>query len=308
MTAGRYLLAFDHRASLMRGLLKVRSETSARDREHARTAKALIWEGFERALARADVDATSTGVLVDDTYGRFVLEAARARGIAAAMPLEESGREELEFESPSWRERLSELDPTWAKVLVRYNPLGDGALNERQREKLATISRHCKVTDRRFMLELLVPAASRHVRDADLEHFDRSMRPRLMSRAIQELYEANIEPDLWKLEGLDDRSDCEAVAAAAMAGGRERVGCLVLGRGADRSSVDGWLRVAADVEGYVGFAIGRTIWWEAVSRFFEAGGGVSAREAAADAIRDEYVRSIQVWEAAAHGRSIPGPS
>jgi myo-inositol catabolism protein IolC len=80
-----------------------------------------------------------------------------------------------------------------------------------------------------------------------------------MVEAIQELQDRGVEPDLWKLEGLDLREDCERVVAAARAGGRHTVGCIVLGRGEDDRKVREWLKIAATVPGFIGFAIGRTV-------------------------------------------------
>src|SRR5262249_20281888 len=88
------------------------------------------------------------------------------------------------------------------------------------------------------------------------------LRPRLMVEAIQELQDGDVDPDLWKVEGLARREDCERALAAARAGGRDDVGCIVLGRGEDDRKVREWLEVAAPVPGVVGFAIGRTVFWD----------------------------------------------
>ena len=83
-----------------------------------------------------------------------------------------------------------------------------------------------------------------------------------MVEAIQELQNAGVEPDLWKVEGLVRREDCESVVAAARAGRRHNVGCIVLGRGEDDRKVREWLGIAAAVPGFLGFAIGRTVFWD----------------------------------------------
>jgi myo-inositol catabolism protein IolC len=292
-----FILAFDHRASFLRSFFGLRVEPTTADHERARRAKDVVWSGLERALERGAVDPASVGALVDGTYGRRVIDAARARGLRYAVPLEESGLDELAFETSIWRERLEELDPAWAKVLVRYNPDGAESVNERQRVKLAEVSDHCRGTGRGFMLELLVPAEPEQLEtvEDDLDRYDREVRPALVTRAIEQMHAAGIEPNLWKLEGLDDREACEAVAATARADGRAGVGCLVLGRGADRDAVDRWLRAAAGVEGFTGFAIGRSIWWEPLRRFFDEGESSSAREAAATAIAGEFTRFVEVF-------------
>jgi myo-inositol catabolism protein IolC len=280
-----YVLAFDHRTSLMTSFFGVHGEPTRADVHRAREAKRLIWEGLLLAL-----DGAMPGegaALVDATYGRDVIHAAKQRGVRVAVPVEASGRTEMVFEHADWRRRLDELDPSWAKALVRYNPAGDAAMNARQRERLRELSRHCAGTARACMVELLVPAEPEQAGPA----YDTDVRPGLVVRAIDELRTGGVEPDLWKLEGLGRREDHDAVARAAEAP------CLVLGRGADGDAVDRWLRAAAPVPGFVGFAIGRSIWWDAVKAFM-AGGD---RGDAIAAIAATYRHHVDVFEAAAAG-------
>ena len=74
--------------------------------------------------------------------------------------------------------------------------------------------------------------------------------------------ERGADPDIWKIEGLDKKEDCENVSFAIREGDREDVIAVVLGRGADNEKVNEWLSAGASVEGYKGFAIGRSIFWE----------------------------------------------
>jgi myo-inositol catabolism protein IolC len=199
--------------------------------------------------------------------------------------VEASGRRELAFEHEDWRDRLERLDPAWAKVLVRYNPDADPEMNARQRTALADLGAYCTRTDRALMLELLVPPEPAQ----DGPAYDADARPDLMVRAIEEIRDANVLPSVWKIEGLAEVAQCERVARAAAAS------CLVLGRGADRAVVDGWLRAGAAAPGYEGFAIGRSIWWDALTRFFA---DTSTREEAVSAIASEYARCVDVYDAA----------
>jgi myo-inositol catabolism protein IolC len=281
----RYVLAFDHRRSLMTSFFGVEGEPSDEDVDRARLAKQVIWEGLLRAIDDG-VPRASAAALVDATYGADVIAAAAARGIRVAVPVEASGRRELAFEHPDWRERLDRLDPTWAKVLVRYRADGDQEMNARQRRLLADLDAYRRETDRDLMLELLVPAET----GEDPVVFDAELRPALMVRAIEEIRRDEIAPSLWKLEGLTRESDCERVARAAEAP------CLVLGRGEDRAAVDAWLRAAARVPGYAGFAIGRSIWWEALRRFFD---DEITRPDATATIAAEYTRCVEVYDGAA---------
>ena len=117
----------------------------------------------------------------------------------------------------------------------------------------------------------------------DDDRYDAELRPELMRRAIEELQDAGIEVDIWKIEGVDERSDAEMLAKQSRKGeGREGVVCVLLGRGASDEKVDEWLRAASPVEGFVGFAIGRSIWWDALKGFLDGsrrarGGGPADR-------------------------------
>jgi myo-inositol catabolism protein IolC len=115
-------------------------------------------------------------------------------------------------------------------------------------------------------------------------------------QSIHELQDAGIEADVWKIEGLDRREDCEAVVEQCRIAGRDHVACVVLGRGADTAAVDQWLQTASGVPGYQGFAIGRSIWWNPLKAFVD---GTLDRAAAAREIGANYARFIQVYRAQA---------
>ena len=102
--------------------------------------------------------------------------------------------------------------------------------------------------------------------------------------------------DAWKIEGLDERADCERVVAQARGGGRGGVICIVPGRGASAARVAQWLRAGAGVPGYRGFAVGRTIWWDALVGFRD---GKLSRAEAAKQIAEIYLRGVNGWRAAA---------
>jgi myo-inositol catabolism protein IolC len=285
MTDRLYVLAFDHRRSLMTSFFGVDGEPSAGDVTRAKLAKQMIWEGLLRAIDDGAPRAAAAA-LVDATYGADVIAAAADHNVRVGVPVEASGRRELAFEHDDWRDRIDHLDPTWAKVLVRYRADGDRAMNARQRRSLAALDANCGETDRGLMLELLVPAEP----GDDPVTFDTELRPELMVRAIEEIQGDGIAPSVWKLEGLTRSGDCERVARAAEAP------CLVLGRGEDRAAVDAWLGAAAPTQGYVGFAIGRSIWWDALRRFFDE---EAPRDEAAEAIAAEYARYVGVYDTAA---------
>ena len=294
-----YILAFDHRGSFTKRF-GIEGEPTAEETERIADGKHLIFEGLEAALARG-ADPSATGALVDEQFGSptQVPEQAKARGIQLAMPVEKSGQKEFDFEyGDDFGAHIERYDPDFSKVLVRYNPDGDAEMNRRQAERLRRLSDWLHERDRKFLFELLVPAEEAQLAsvDGDSDRYDAELRPDLMIRAIAELQDAGIEADIWKIEGVDERADCERIAAQCRAGGRDGVVCVVLGRGADNDKVDHWLRQAAPVDGYVGFAIGRSIWGDPLEGLIE---GALSREDAAAQMADNYLRFIEVYTAAA---------
>jgi 5-dehydro-2-deoxygluconokinase len=116
-----------------------------------------------------------------------------------------------------------------------------------------------------------------------------------MVRAIQELQDAGIESDVWKIEGIDRPDDCGKVVAAVRRGGRDQVGCIILGRGEDDTKVRQWLKTAAAVPGFIGFAVGRTSFWEPLTEWKD---GRITRDAAVSEIARRYREWVDIFESA----------
>jgi myo-inositol catabolism protein IolC len=285
-----YILAFDHRGSF--------EKMVGGDHEKVAGAKRLIWEGFQRAVEDgAPKDAA--GILVDPQYGPDVAREAKAGGYVLSMPVEKSGQPEFEFEyGDAFGQKIEEFDPDFSKVLVRYNPEGDAALNERQTGRLRQLSEWLHERHRKFLFELLVPAEPAQLErvGGDEGRYDTELRPELMLEAILQLQNGGVEPDIWKIEGIDDREACNDIAQLVRREGRDRVSCVVLGRGASDEKVDAWLRAGSGLDGYIGFAIGRSIFGEAVKAY--ATGDDFDREAAVASIASKYRRFIDVYEGA----------
>jgi myo-inositol catabolism protein IolC len=260
-----YILPFDHRDSFQSKMFGWQSPLSAAQTAEIAGAKRVVYDGFLAAIG-GGVPSEKAGILVDEQFGAAILRDAASRRIVTACPAEKSGQAEFDFEyGDDFRAHIEAFDPTFCKVLVRYNPEGDRALNERQAARLRRLSDFLADRGRsRFMFELLVPPEKTQLDKLNGDHkaYDLELRPQLMVRTIAELQGAGVEPDLWKVEGLARREDCERIVAAARAGARKDVGCIVLGRGADSQQVRQWLEVAATVQGFIGFAIGRTIFWD----------------------------------------------
>jgi myo-inositol catabolism protein IolC len=292
-----FILAFDHRGSFQKKMFGIQGDPDEEQTQTISDAKRLIYEGLIKATEEG-LPAAEIGCLVDEQFGGSFAPEVKQRGLKLAMPVEKSGQDEFDFEyGEQFGEHIEKFDPDFSKVLVRYNPDADAEMNRRQAERLKRLSDWLHERDRKFLFELLVPATDDQLGKAggDTDRYDAELRPELMRRAIEELQNADVEPDIWKIEGVDERSDAEMLAEQTRTGGRDGVVCVVLGRGASTEKVDHWLKQAAPVRGFVGFAIGRSIWWDALKAFL---GGDLEREAAAQQIADNYLRFIRVYEEA----------
>jgi len=293
-----YILPFDHRGSFETKMFGWHGDLSAAQTAEIAAAKQVIYDGFKAALA-AGVPKDKAGILVDEQFGSAILRDARANGYAAACPAEKSGQDEFDFEyGADFAKHIEAVQPTFCKVLVRYNPGGDTALNQRQTARLQQLSDylHSK-SQSRFMFELLVPAEKAQLDrlKGDKKAYDLELRPKLMVQTIQQLQDAGVEPDVWKIEGLDRREDCEKIVAAARRGGRDKVGCIILGRGEDARKVREWLATAAGVKGFIGFAVGRTDFWEPLVDYRAK---KIPREAAVAEIARRYEEFVGIFEKA----------
>src|SRR3954470_33127 len=294
-----YILAFDHRGSFQKKWFGIETDPTPEQTLQISDGKHLVFEGLDAALERG-ADPSVSGALVDEQFGEptGIPQAARERGLKLAMPVEKSGQDEFDFEyGEDFGAHIEKFDPDFSKVLVRYNPDGDAEMNRRQAERLARLSDWLHEHDGKFLFELLVPAEDAQLEQVggDSDRYDSELRPELMRRAIVELQDAGVEADIWKIEGIDTQEDCDRIARTARRDGRDGVICVVLGRGADDAKVDHWLRQGAPVEGYAGFAIGRTIWWDALKGFLD---GSLEREVAAQQVADNYLRFVDVYKQA----------
>jgi myo-inositol catabolism protein IolC len=290
-----YLLPFDHRHSYITGMCHFTPPLTAEQRGVVIGSKRVIYDGFLEAV-RSGVPKTRAGILVDEEFGAEILRDAVRDGYVTALSTETSGSDEFDFEyGAAFADHIRAFAPTFAKVLVRYNPEGDAALNARQTTRLKQLSDYCRGADQRFMFELLVPATSAQLDrvQGQTPAYDLQLRPELMITTIRTLQDAGVEPDVWKVEGLDRKADCERIVQIARRDGRDDVGCIVLGRGADETKVVGWLETAASVPGYIGFAVGRTSFWDPVADYLAHR---ATREAAVSRIAGRYVEWAAIFE------------
>ena len=290
-----FVLPFDHRGSFESGLLGIRSrQPTPQETERLADLKRVIYEGFLVAL-EGGVPADTSAILVDQKYGADILADARQSGIVTCAPVEKSGQDEFDFEhGAGFGARLDEAEPNFAKALVRYNPEGDEQMNDNQTQRLRTLSEYAHSHNYRFMFELLVPATAGQSEAVgrDKHAYDLRLRPQLTIQAMAELQQGGVEPDVWKLEGMDEADAARGLVAQARSNGRDNVGVIVLGRGEDEARVRQWLTVGARTDGVIGFAVGRTVFWQPLVEFRD---GVTTREQASDRIATTYRRFYDLF-------------
>jgi myo-inositol catabolism protein IolC len=290
-----YVLPFDHRATLKTKMFGWKGTLTPAQSAQISDSKRVIYDGFKAAVA-AGVPKDKAGILVDEQFGSDILRDAAREGLTTAYTVEKSGQDEFDFEyGEEFARHIEAFNPTFAKVLVRFNPEGDRDLNQRQINRLKRLSDYLHGSGRMFMFELLAPATKAQLDrvKGDKKTYDGELRPGLMAQAICQLQDSGVEPDVWKIEGLDRREDCQKVVAAARRNGRDKVGCIVLGRGEDDAKVREWLAVAASVPGFIGFAVGRTTFWEPLMNWKDE---KTTRDEAVAGIARRYQEWVAIFE------------
>jgi myo-inositol catabolism protein IolC len=297
-----FIMAMDHRASFGKTLFDVKDDDPDPDQVAAmRSAKSMIFEGLRATLPA--VTYGRAGVLVDERYGQDVIDAVKAGGgkhpVVLAIPVEASGHDWFTLEwGDQWLGHVEAIRPDYAKVLVRDNPGFDPAQREQQFGLLAQVSSGLRRIGVPLLYELLVPATGAQLDQAghDAGAYDRDLRPGLVARVIADNQAHGVEPALWKVEGLETAEAAQQVADQARAGGR-RADLIVLGRDAPAQRLDHWLEVASQVSAFVGFAIGRSIWEDAVRDYTASGPGEAAASTARDQIAERYLAFVAHWKA-----------
>lgn len=288
------ILAFDHRSSFTEKLFGIKNRRpTSEEKKQIEDYKKMIFEGFTLALKKR-VPKEIAGLLVDEEFGANILREAKKGDLTFAMPVEKSGQEEFDFEyGENYVKHIEEFDPTFVKVLVRYNPTSDAALNQRQLQRLKMLSDYLQQAKKPFLFELIVPATPAQLAElgGSKEAYDKEMRPKLMVESMKVIQAAGVEPSVWKLEGVDKPESAKAVVAQAQKNGR-KAGVITLGRGESKEQVQKWLTVGAKISGIIGFAVGRTIFWQPLSDYKT---GKTSRPEAVENIASNYIEFSNLW-------------
>jgi len=290
-----FILAFDHRASLMKKLFGD-GEPTAEQKARFSDYKFLIYQGLEKGI-ELGVPKEDAALLVEEEYGDKVLRDAKSKGYRFILTTEKSGQDEFEFQyGEDFPAHIEKYQPTFTKALVRYNPEGDKELNARQAEKLKILSDYSHEHGYKFLIEPIIAATEAQLASVgnDKKRYDEELRPVLAVEMVRQLQEAGIEPDIWKIEGMNRPENYQKFMEQARSGGRDQVGAVVLGRGESEEAVARWLEAGAKVPGILGFAIGRTIFMQAL---LDYQAGRVSREGVIIDIGENYRKFYAIFKA-----------
>ena len=297
-------LAFDHRASFERVDFGASARVAAEVHRWIVRAEDLIFAANQPEV-RAGAPLDHAGILVDEEFGTEVARRVMQAGVPLATAVQHSGQDEFDFEyGEDFVRHVETVDPTFVKVLVRYNPGGHSELNRRQAERLGGLSGWLSANHRLFLFELLLAATTSHLEafEGHRDDYDLHPRPTLVVDILATLQAAGVEPDVCKIEGFDSADDATALVAQARAGGRDAVDCIVFERGASWDKVVGWLRVGPGVDGYVRFAVARTLWRGALGPHLA---GKASDEQMLREIAPRYRDLIDLYDGARTLRGMP---
>lgn len=238
-----FILPFDHRGSFakMFGFI----DLTFKEKEYIKQAKKIIYEAFKKSVLES-ISKEQAAILVDEEYGDEILKDAKVEGFTTILTTEKSGQETFDFEYEEFGEHIEKYKPSFVKALIRYKTNADYS-------HLKILSDYCHSHGYKFLLEMLMGISAPTAQN--------------ILPAIDELRKKSIEPDVWKLEGMESKSDYESVVAKIKEGERQDVGLVILGRAESKEKVEQWIKTGAGVKGVIGFAVGRTVFSEALIDF-----------------------------------------
>lgn len=275
------ILAFDHRMQL--------EELAARHgagNDRIPPFKALIAEGARRGAAQR----AGVGVIVDGRFGEDVFPSVTGKGWWVARPVELPGSRPLQFEAGAG---LGAAMRTWpgehvAKCLVYYHPHDKPALRESQLAKLADLQRAAVDSFHEFLVEVIPPK-------------DMPCDDDTVPLALEQIYQAGIFPDWWKLPPAASAAGWEKTATVIHQHDAHCRGVLVLGLEASEEKLDQSFRIAAPHAICRGFAVGRSIFADAANGWFS---GAMDDAAVVKDIAERYARLIVLWDQARAGKPV----
>lgn len=267
-----YILPFDHRATFAVNMFDLNfvEDLTKEQIGLIKEFKMLIYKGFEDSINKG-VPKENAAILCEEQFSGEILDDAKHKGYITILTTEKTGESEFKFQyGKDFRWHIDKYKPTFTKVLMRYNPSDNSDLKQRQKENLKQLSDFSHQSGYKFLLEVLVvPTEEQLLRAGSRQAYDEKLRPLLTKEIVIELQDFEIEPDVWKIEGLEKEEDYMEIVNAVKSRGRINVSIVILGRGANEEKVDHWLEIGSRVKGVVGFAVGRTVFWGALEKYYK---------------------------------------
>ncbi len=261
-----FILPFDHRSSFANLFGFTNPNLSSGEKETIVKAKEIIYTAFKKAVD-AEIPKEQAAILIDEEYGDKIIKDAIDQNYNVILTTEKSGQREFTFEyGDNFIKHIEKYKPPFVKALIHYNPNDDPLSKMRQQQKLEVLSNYCHEKSYKFLLEVLVTPTDSQLKDVDNNNdlYDAQIRPDLTARAIEELQNANVEPDIWKIEGMENEDSYKIVSLQARREERDSVGIVILGRNESQDKVEKWIKSGNKIKGIIGFAVERTIFWEAL--------------------------------------------
>jgi myo-inositol catabolism protein IolC len=289
-----FILPFDHRSSFIELLGFINPELSSGEKESITKVKEIIYTAFKKAVEQK-IPKNEAAILVDEEYGDKIIKDAISQKYNVILTTEKSEQKEFGFEyEDDFAKHIEKYNPTFVKALIRYNPNDDPLSKMRQQQKLEILSNYCHEKNYKFLLELLIPPVDLQLKEVNGNNdlYDLRVRPNLTARAIEELQNSNIEPDVWKIEGMENEDSYKIVALQAKKEGRNDVGIVILGRAENQDKVEKWIRLGKKINGIIGFAIGRTIFWEPLTDYKN---GKIEKEVAINTISNNFLHFYDIF-------------
>lgn len=273
-----FMLPFDHRHSFVKSF-GFREKLSETQFQTIQNYKEIIYKGF--LLARKKIkNKNTTSILVDEQYGAKILRLAKRNKVLFACSTEKSGHKYFDFEyGKNFAKKIQEINPTFVKALVRYD-LKDKKANLSQLKKLKQLNDFCVLQKRIFLIELLTPICKN--------------KASITARIISQFQDFGIDPDIWKIEAYDTKLDWKIIIKQIKnSGPRKNVGIIMLGRGENFDHVKKWIKIAKTFKDINGFAIGRTIFQDALIDLHK--NKINTKKAI-EIIANRYLQAVRLWE------------
>ena len=259
-----FILPFDHRSSFIELFGFTNPDLSYGEKEIITKAKEIIYAAFKNAVEQ-EIPKEQAVILIDEEYGDKIIRDAISQGYNVILTTEKSGQKEFTFEyEDNFAKHIEKYKPLFVKALIHYNPNDDPLSKMRQQQKLEILSNYCHENSYKFLLEVLVSPTDSQLKEVNgnKDLYDSNIRPNLTVKVMEELQNVNVEPDIWKLEGMENEDSYKIISLQARKGERNNVGIVILGRSENQEKVEKWIKSGNKIKGIVGFAVGRTLFWK----------------------------------------------